>query len=147
MLYHRLTPAGYRAWLDDNAVSAVALPRAPLDEGGTAEAALLRHAPKYLVPVWHNAHWRVWRVADPTPIVSGAARLLDQDPASLTLRFSAPGTVVVRVRASNLWVSGVAGVCVGRTTHGWLTVTSPSAGDVQVETSLTAKLITGAGCP
>ena len=147
VLYHRLTPDRYRAWLDDNAVSAVALPRAPLDEGGIAEAELLRHPPKYLVPVWHNAHWRVWRVAHPTPLVSGPARLVDQDPAALTVRFSAPGTAVVRVRASNLWISEVPGVCVGRTSRDWLRVTSPGAGDVPLKASLTAQLLTGAGCP
>lgn len=147
VLYNRLTPARYRAWLDDNAVSVVALPRAPLDTGGKAEAALLRHAPSYLVPVWQDAHWRVWRVADPEPLVSGPARLVDQEPSALTLHFSAPGTAVVRVRASNLWVSDDPDACIGRTPRDWLTVSSPSAGNIQVKTSLTAQLITGTGCP
>lgn len=144
VLYHPLTASTYRAWLDENAVRMVALPRAPMDTGGRPEAALLRHPPNYLVPVWHDANWQVWRVTHPTALVSGPARLIHEGPSALTLRFTAPGRALVRIRASNLWVSDTRGSCLGSTPTGWLTVTSPAAGQVHLSARLTPAVLTGA---
>lgn len=144
VLYHALSPSRYRAWLDDNAVNLVALPRTSIDRGGLAEVKLLRHAPSYLRLVWHDANWQVWRVVHPAPLVTGPARLTDQDPASLTLRFASAGTAVVRVRASNLWRTGTAGTCTGATSHDWLLVRSRHPATVEVTARLSANLVTGA---
>jgi hypothetical protein len=143
VLYRPLTAARYRAWLDNNAVDLVALPRAPIDQGGRPEAALLRHPPGYLTPVWHDSNWQVWRVSHPTPLIAGAARLVDVDPSSMTLRFSAPGSALVRIHASNLWQAQTPGVCVGATPHNWLTVHSDRAGTVQIAARLNPTLLTG----
>lgn len=140
VLYRPLTAARYRTWLDDNAVSMVALPHAPLDAGGTAEGRLLRNPPSYLVPVWHDANWTVWRVRRPTPLATGAATLVDEDPSSLTLRFAAPGSAVVRIRASNLWTTTEPTACVGATRSGWLKVTSRRRAIVEVSAQLNASL-------
>jgi len=103
-LYQPLTAASYRAWLDSSAVALVALPDAPLDYGGQAEAQLLQHPPPYLRLIWHDAHWRVWRVVNAQPLVSGAGVSLTQlDSSSFQLNFQAPTTAIVRIRASNLW--------------------------------------------
>jgi hypothetical protein len=144
VLYHPLTASAYRAWLDDNAIGLVALPRAPIDYGGKAEAALLKDPPGYLVPVWQDAHWQVWRVTHATPLVTGAARLVEQDPSSLTLRFTGAGSAVVRIHASTLWVSETVGICVDQTSHGWLRVRASRPGTVSLAARLNAKLLTGA---
>ncbi len=127
VLYRPLTAAKYRAWLKDNAVSLVALPNAPIDYGGRAEAALLRNPPSYLIPVWHDANWKVWRVRDATPLLSGPARLVRLGPASLTVRFARAGTARVRIRASGMWTVTAGEGCVGSTSNGWLLLRAKAA--------------------
>ena len=143
VLYRPLTAALYRAWLTDNAISLVALPRAPLDYGGSFEARLLQHPPGYLIPVWHDQNWQVWKVARPTAMVTGAARLVDEDASSLTLRFATAGVAVVRIHASPLWTAQAPGACVGATKGNWLLVRSGHAGTVDISARITGALITG----
>jgi hypothetical protein len=143
VLYGPLTVARYRTWLEDNAISLVALPRAPLDYGGSHEARLLRHPPGYLIPVWHDQNWRVWKVAHPTAIVTGAATLADEDASSLTLHFAVAGTAVVRIHASPLWTAQAPGACVGATKGGWLFVRSSHVGTVAIAARINGALITG----
>lgn len=136
VLYHPLTAASYRRWLDDNAVTFVALPRVPIDYGGQAEATLLRHPPAYLQPVYQDANWRVWRVQDPGPLVTGPATVRDFESASLELHFRRAGTAVVKVHSSRLWgvTAGVA--CETATPTGWLQVTSAGPGPVTLHASV-----------
>jgi hypothetical protein len=146
VLYRPLTAAGYRAWLDHNGVALVALPRAPLDYGGRPEARLLARPPGYLRPVYHDARWQVWRVSDPSGLVSGPATVTQLGPASVSLRFSRAGTAVVRITASRLWqVSDGAG-CLDRSPDGWLRVHSDRAGTVELRARLGSRLVSGAGC-
>ncbi|HEV7205493.1 MAG TPA: hypothetical protein VGN18_12850 [Jatrophihabitans sp.] len=103
VLYRPLTATGYRQWLDDNAVSMVALPTAPIDFGGRAEQALLRDPPTYLRPAWHDANWQVWRVRSPSPMVTGPATLRNLGAASFELDFTRAGTATVRIRTNSMW--------------------------------------------
>ena len=144
VLYRRLTPQRYHHWLTHNAITLVALPRAQLDVGGRPEARLLRHPPGYLTPVYHDAHWQVWRVRHATPLVTGAATLVRQGAAGLVLRFARPGIAIVRVRASALWTTGQPGACVGATRDGWLAVHDSRAGVLDLQTALSADVLTGA---
>jgi hypothetical protein len=141
VLYSPLTPDGYRRWLDDNAVSLVALSSLLPDIGGRYEADLLRDPPAYLRPVWHDAHWTVWRVTDPQPIADGAARLTSLGQASLTLHFAQPGRSVVRVRSSPLWQVAGGQASLGRTHDGWLVVTSSRPGEVTLRARLNPALL------
>lgn len=143
VLYHPLTSSRYRRWLSDNAVSLVALPNVPMDAGGQAEATLLSRPPHYLVPVWQNANWQVWRVRHPTPLVTGA-RLVDEDSSSLRLRFASAGSATVRIRASDLWQTQTAGACVSSTPTGWLVIRARSAGIVDAAARLNSTVLTGA---
>lgn len=122
VLYHPLTAARYRHWLDDHAVALVALPRAPIDYGGDAEADLLHHPPGYLVPVWHDSNWQVWRVSHPQPLVSGAATLVSMGPASVVLDFRHAGRATVRIRANSMWQVDQGTGCLSTTPGGWLAV-------------------------
>lgn len=142
VLYHPLTAGAYRSWLDASAVDFVALPDVPLDYGAKAEAAVLARPPDYLQPVWHDAHWTVWRVIDARPLVTGAA-LTRLTTSSVELRFAAPGSAEVKVRASRLWHLDDSDACLGPTPDGWLQVRARSAGLVTIDASLTLAGVMG----
>ena len=144
VLYRPLSTSGYRAWLDDNAVSLVALPNAPIDLGGRAEAALLAHPPSYLQPVWHDANWRVWRVTDATPLVTGPATLRALGPASFVLDFRQAGRATVRIRASGMWSISSGRGCVGATAgQRWLLVSAPVAETLVVRSRIGMHALAG----
>ncbi|MFG3704172.1 hypothetical protein ACGF7U_05490 [Micromonospora sp. NPDC047670] len=121
-----LTAASYRDWLETNAVQFVAVPDAPLSWVGRAEAALVTGGLPYLTPVWAGPNWRVWAVADPTPIVGEPGEIVAQDGASLTFRTPSAGTVPVRVRHSR-WLTASGGATVAADGDG-TAVTVPRAG-------------------
>lgn len=121
-LYRPLTADIYRHWLDDNAVSLVALPTAPIDFGGRAEATLLRHPPPYLVPAWHDAHWQIWSVASPHPIVTGPATMRHLGTASFELAFTRAGTATVRIRTDTMWSVTQGTGCVITDNSKWLRI-------------------------
>jgi hypothetical protein len=149
LLYNRvlyratLGPAQYKQWLYRNAVSLVALPRAPIDYGGRAEAVLLAHPPDYLQPIWHDTNWTVWRVVGSPTLVTGPATVTDLDPSSIALRFVHAGTAQVRVRASTLWQVAAGQACLDSTRDGWLVVRTGRAGMVQLTARLNDQVVTG----
>ncbi|MFI7521974.1 hypothetical protein [Micromonospora globbae] len=121
-----LTPASYRAWLADNAVQYVAVPDAELSWVGRAEAELVEAGLPYLTRVWSGAHWRLYAVADPTPLVGSPGELVRQDAASVTFRAPGPGRVPVRVRYDR-WLSVSGGATLSADGE-WTAVTVPGAG-------------------
>ena len=70
-----LTAASYERWLHANAVRFVAAPDAQLDYSAKSEMALIDRGLPYLHEVMHSRHWRVYAVANATPIVQGPAKL------------------------------------------------------------------------
>ena len=139
VLYNPLTPDSYRQWLTSAGVDLVAMPDAPIDYGGRAEATLLTHPPAYLVPVWHDAHWRVWKVTGAQPLVSGAT-LTNLATSSFQLDFAAAGDAVVRVRMSSLWqvTSGQGCVLPAEPDgDGWVHVRAAEPGAVTVRARFT----------
>ncbi|HEY5261262.1 MAG TPA: hypothetical protein VIJ33_04060, partial [Solirubrobacteraceae bacterium] len=56
-----LTAPAYRAWLEENRVSYVALPDTRLDKAGAQEGALVAHGLPYLRELWRSPHWRLYR--------------------------------------------------------------------------------------
>jgi len=97
-----LTPAAYYGWLRDNAVRYVAISAASPDFAAVAEADLVRAGQPWLVPVWRDAFWRLYRVTGTLPLASWPATVTSTTPAEITLRMSQAGTTVVRVRWSSL---------------------------------------------
>jgi hypothetical protein len=143
-----LTVSSYEKWLHDNAVRYVALPDAPIDFAGTAEVKLLRSGAVHeLRPVWSDAHWQVWEVRHPTPLVSGAGSLAKLDVDSFTLQFAQPGTSVVRLHASTMWRSADPAVCIDQTSDGWTTVSSEHSGQVTVNARPSLAALRGPDCP
>jgi hypothetical protein len=91
----------YRAWLDRWAVGFVVLPSAEPWHYAKAEAALIRdHRPEWLRPVWHDAHWQVYRVQNPVPLVSSPATVTRTTPAEMDIRMPRSGTVTLRIAYS-----------------------------------------------
>jgi hypothetical protein len=107
-----LTAATYDAWLHQFAVRFVAVADAPLDYAATKEVRLIEGGPPYLHEVLHTRHWRVYEVADPTPIVTGAATLTSLGPNSLTLAATRPGVALLRVHFTPYWTLGRGQGCV-----------------------------------
>ena len=126
-----LTPARYRAWLDDNAVRWVALPDATVDGAARREAALIRANPSFLREVWRDRHWRLYAVRRPRPLASGPLRALALTRTTVTLRARAAGPGAVRVRPSPYWEVVEGSGCVARDGD-WLRVTAGRAGTLRL---------------
>jgi len=121
-----LTPAAYHGWLRYNAVRYVALSAATPDPAAAAEATIIRRGQPWLVPAWHDAFWRLYRVAGTFPLASPPGTVIGTTPAQITLRLRRPGTTIVRVRWSpRLRSTGSAALA----RHGaWTSLTAPRAG-------------------
>jgi hypothetical protein len=124
-----LTDRAYRSWLHDNAIRYVALPDAPLDYSSVAERRLILPAPPYLEPRWSDAHWRVYEVRDPAPLVqplgSGAAAVRWIGHSGFALDVSRPGEFLVRVAFTPYWSIAHGSGCLVR--HGEWTVARASS--------------------
>jgi len=97
-----LTPPEYYDWLRYNAVRYVAISTGTPDPAAVAEAATIREGQPWLVLIWHNAFWRLYRVTAATPLASPPATVTGSTPAEISLRMSRPGTTIVRVHWSPL---------------------------------------------
>lgn len=135
-LFYRspLTAAGYRAWLDENAVRYVALADARLDGSARAEARLIRRGLPYLRPVWRRGHWRVFEVSAARPLARGRGRLLRLDSDAFDLRADGPGTIDVAVRFTPYWALARGDGCVERGPGDWTRLRIRRAGAVRVVT-------------
>jgi len=110
----RLTPIAYDRWLHANAIRYVALPDASLDPSARAEAALVRGGQPYLRLVMRSAHWRVYGVVDPTPLVQGAATLRAMGSDWVALEALRSGTATVHVHFTPYWALTQGVGCVTR---------------------------------
>jgi hypothetical protein len=108
----RLSAATYDRWLHANAIRYVALPDARLDASARREAALIRAGQPYLRLVMRSAHWRVYGVADATPLVHGAATLRAMGSDWIALWAQRPGTATLHVRFTPYWALGRGAGCV-----------------------------------
>jgi hypothetical protein len=128
-----LTPARYRAWLSEDAVSYVALPDAPLDYSAKGEARLLRGGgTSYLREIWRSAHWRLFAVFGATPLAQPPATLTSATTDSFTLAEPRPASTIVRIRFTPYWAILGGQGCVREAPGGWTEVQARSAGSVRV---------------
>jgi hypothetical protein len=97
-----LTPAKYYGWLRYNAVGYVAISDSTPDFAAVAETDIVRAGEPWLVPVWHDSFWQLYRVAGSMPLASPPAAVIRTTPAQIVLRMSRAGTAVVRVHWSPL---------------------------------------------
>jgi hypothetical protein len=125
-----LTSARYHTWLRLNSVRYVAISGGPLDWASTAEAALVRAGQPWLVPVWHDAFWRLYRVAGTAPLATPPGTVVSTSPAAFSVQLTRPGTTVVRVHWSPL-LRASGGARLAR--HGpWTALTAVRAGTYSV---------------
>jgi hypothetical protein len=99
-----LSPASYRAWLQRWAVRYVVLPTGPPDYAADEEAELVAGGLPYLREVWSDPNWRLFEVANPTPLAEPPAEVIRFDATEVVLDVPSPGTVLVRVPYSP-WLS------------------------------------------
>ncbi len=132
-----LTAARYRAWLDEQGISYVALPDAELDYSAKAEARLLRGqspggAPSYLHEVFRSAHWRLFAVVPTPALAQQPATLTSVTHDSFTLATPRAGTFEVRLRFTPYWAIAQGHGCVARAPDGWTQVRASAPGSVHV---------------
>lgn len=103
----RIGDRAYRAWLHNNAIRYVALPDAPLDYSSVGERRLILSDPSYLEPRWSDAHWRVYEVRNPAPLMqplgAGAASVRHIGRSGFALDVTRPGDFLVRVAFTPYW--------------------------------------------
>jgi hypothetical protein len=124
----------YRKWLEDNAVSYVAISRGPYDWSAPEEVTLVRGGLPYLRAVWSDEKWTLYAVTDPQPVISPPARVIARGPVSLTVSVPEPGEYVVRVHWSR-YMSASTG-CMRPTEDGWSMLVVEQSGTVTIEGSL-----------
>lgn len=94
-----LPPTTYKVWLDNNAVGYVALPSSSV--GGYPEYRLVRAAKApYLERIWHDRHWQLFKVRNPSPIAGTPATVVGHSQSAMTIRVPCSCRVDVRVRWS-----------------------------------------------
>ncbi len=125
-LFHgKLTPAVYRAWLDEMAVKYVLLPATKLDpQDSHAEAQLLRSGASGLTPVFTSRTGTIYEVLRPSPLLtgpgpSGVTALGHEDVVGWVGR---AGRYTLRVRYSGYWQLQPAGACIRKTRNGMISL-------------------------
>jgi hypothetical protein len=105
LLYSKLGPGAYTAWLRSLGVRYVVLTNAPTDYSARGEAALLRGGRSPLVPVLHTNTTTIYRVPDARPILTGpgSPHVLALNEAQVVLRLTAPGRYRLAIRWSPYW--------------------------------------------
>jgi hypothetical protein len=141
----KLTAGTYERWLHDNAVRFVAISSATPDYSARAEVALIDSGLPYLHRVFRSSHWRVYRVADATPIVQAPAVLQRLTAGSLTIRVPKPGTYELRMRFTPYWRLSAGAGCVAPDGN-WTNLTVRRAEEVRLSTSFSLSRI-GATSP
>jgi hypothetical protein len=126
-----ITAATYRAFLDANAVGAVAVAKGVgLDYGAVTEDRLIAAGLPYLHQIWTDSHWTLYDVAAPTPIVSAPAHVVSHTDTGVTIDAPAAGSYALRLRWSPYLV--VAGGSVSRTADGNVMVRLSAGGSYQL---------------
>ncbi len=119
-----LSDRSYRTWLHSNAIRYVALPDAPLDYSSVGERRLILSNPPYLALRWSDAHWRVYEVRHPAPLVQpldgGLASVHRVGHSGFALDVTRPGEFLLRVAFTPYWSVERGGGCLIR--HGTWTV-------------------------
>jgi hypothetical protein len=147
LFYKAAIPAAaYRRWLHEEGVHFVAVPDAPKERWGQAEARLIAAGVPYLRPVWHSAHWQLFAVRGATAL-AGPGQTVQLRPDGFVLTTTHPGVATVRVRWTNYWTVLPHG-CVRRSSDGFTQVSVPTAGSFLVEArwSLDATFADGSRC-
>jgi hypothetical protein len=131
-----LNAQDYRRWLDDLAVSYVAINDGPKDFAAETEEELLRdRPPDYLRLVYSDRSWDIFEVKDPTPLSEGAGTVEKIDTEGFTVDSDSAGTTLVRVHWTPYWTVAGGSGCVSEAPDGFTIVSTRVPGRVRVATS------------
>jgi hypothetical protein len=128
----KLTPERYRNWLQDNAVTFVALGSAPIDYSAATEARLIRSGLPFLRPVWSDRHWRVYAVTPRPPLAEGA-KVTQVDSDAVELSVPRAGRVLLKMRYTPYWRIESGSGCVAPSGQ-WTELSVRRAGTVRLVT-------------
>jgi hypothetical protein len=95
-----LTATSYRRWLDELAVAYVAVPNTKLDYASVDEAKLIAGGLPYLIEVWRDSDWRLYRVLDSAPLARNA-QVISVDGNQVRLWVDHRGQVPIQIRWSD----------------------------------------------
>lgn len=135
-----LTAEAYRAWVLDNGVEYVAVPRSHTSWVGARERELLTTPPPWLALTWEDPNWRLFRVSEASTIVAAPGSLSALSDSALTFEAPQAGHYEVKVRWSR-WLTAGEGVCI-RKQGNWTGLDVRSPGTV----TLTSSLLPTTGC-
>jgi hypothetical protein len=124
----------YRKWLDDNAISYVAISQGPYDWSAPDEVSVIRHGLPYLQAVWSNQTWTLYAVTNPRPVIASPGRVVARDAVSLTVSLPDPGEYVVRLRWSRYLTTSNG--CMRATEDGWSMIVVEHPGTAKIDGSL-----------
>ncbi len=148
LLSPRLTAGAYRRWLEEQAVSYVALPDVPLDPSSAREGALIEKGLPYLRLVFSSRNWRAYEVRNPTPLLSGPGRMTELGSDTFALQARSAGTLLVRIHYTRYFTVVSGRACVASAPGGWTYVRARAPGPVVVAAkfSLSRALGLGGAC-
>jgi len=127
-----LTAGIYERWLDAQAVGYVALPDTRLDPSSAREGTLIRDGLGYLRLVFSSAHWRIYRVLDSTPLLTGPGKLTSFSNDAFSLRANRAGSFLMRTHYTRYWTVTQGRGCVAPAGGGWTQIRAPRAGALTV---------------
>ena len=123
----------YRKWLDENAISYVAISQGPYDWSSPDEVTLVRRGLPYLQAVWSDRTWTLYVVTNPRPVISSPGKVVARDAVSLKVSLPKPGEYVVRVRWSRYLTASNG--CMRPTEDGWSMIVVEHPGTAKIEGS------------
>ncbi|MFF0484041.1 MFS transporter [Streptomyces sp. NPDC004435] len=92
-----LNAVNYREWLHRWSVRYVVLPTGAPDSGAEREAELVAKGLPYLNQVWADANWRLYEVADATPLADAPAVVERAAENEVVLHLDRPARIKIRV--------------------------------------------------
>jgi hypothetical protein len=128
LLYSRLGPGAYLAWLRGLGVRYVVLTSAPVDYSARGEARLLASGRSGLEPVFSSLRIRIFEVPDARRIITGPgpAGVLELTETRIVLELTRPGRYRLAVRFSPYWQPSAG--CVLRRKDGMVELAVPRGG-------------------
>jgi hypothetical protein len=130
----RLTPGGYRDWLDRHGVSYVAVPDAKPDWIAEDEVPLIDAGLDYLTPVWRSQHWRLYRVDRPNGLARAGVESIAPDEVVVNAR--RPGEIALPINWTRYWSVDGGDACVGEGGDGETVLDARRPGSVELGVSL-----------
>ena len=138
VLYGRLGPRAYTAWLRRLGIGYVVLTTAPPDYSAVAEERLIRSGRLPLRLAFASADVRIYAVRSPRPLMTGPGkpRVATLRDTSVTVVVTRPGTYRIAVHASPYWQTTAGCVSAGR--DGMVRLRASRAGTIRLSFGLSA---------